>query len=315
MFCEIPNNFTIGYACLNQTLRKKHIFSSRTLRLATFNDKGLEYVKSLCMDNLRDLLTILKWNKQHDIYFMRMSSEMFPFASHPEFGYSIEFADSLLKEIGKYAKDNKIRLTMHPGQYDVLSSPNKNIVHNTTMDLNHHCDIMDRMGLDKNSVMIIHGGGVYGNKEKSLKRLASNILKLPKKTRDRLVLENDDASYTIQDLINISEIGKVPLVLDFHHDDINPSTLQASKYFDRVFKVWRERGIKPKVHISNSAPGIDSKSKDISWTVRRKHSDYIYYIQKELLLIKLQIDVMFECKQKELAILKLRKQKNMLKIF
>lgn len=78
--------------------------------------------------------------------------------------YSLDFADSLLKEIGDYAKANKIRLTMHPAQFCVLSSKSEDVVINAFSELNHHCEILDRMGLGKDSVIIIHGGGVYGNK-------------------------------------------------------------------------------------------------------------------------------------------------------
>jgi UV DNA damage endonuclease len=92
---------------------------------------------------------MLKWNVENDIYFMRLSSEIFPFASH---------ADYLLIEIGEYAKTHKIRLTMHPAQFNVLSSPNEKVVQNSILDLNHHCDILDRMGMGVDSVMIIHGG-------------------------------------------------------------------------------------------------------------------------------------------------------------
>jgi hypothetical protein len=50
------------------------------------------------------------------IRFLRMSSEMFPFASHEKYGYSLEYADAELKEAGALAKKYGHRLTMHPGQ-------------------------------------------------------------------------------------------------------------------------------------------------------------------------------------------------------
>lgn len=299
----VPSNFRLGYACICTELRKNDIFASRTVRLATLKTKGIDYVKELALQNLRDLLLILKWNKEHDIYFYRLSSEMFPFAGHLEHGYSLEFADSLLKEIGKYARDNNMRLTMHPGQYDVLSSPSDTVIANTVSDLKNHCEILDRMGMGLDSVMIIHGGGVYGNKPESLKRLEDNIMKLPENVRNRLVLENCEMSYCVEDLLDISEKIGIPIVLDFHHDDIYGSSKPIEEYFDRVFDVWHKRGIKPKVHVSNSVPGI--KEND-SKTARRKHSDYIQFLHNSLLTIKFPIDVMLECKMKEQAILRLK---------
>ncbi len=299
----IPNNFRLGYACICTELRKDDIFASRTIRLNTLKSKGIDYAKELALQNLKDLLTILKWNKKHNIYFMRLSSEMFPFANHLEYGYSLDFANDLLQEIGKYARDNNMRLTMHPGQFNVLSSPNETVIMNTINDLKHHCDILDRMGMGCDSVMIIHGGGVYGDKQKSLKRLEENFLKLPENVRNRLVLENCEMSYCVEDLLDISENLNIPLVLDFHHDDIYKSSKPIQEYFDRVFNVWKKRGIKPKVHVSNSIPGITNTD---SKTARRKHSDYIHYLHNSLLTIKFPIDVMLECKMKEQAIFKLK---------
>jgi UV DNA damage endonuclease len=294
-------NFNFGYACINTTLRKKKVFSSRTCRLSTFEKKGLVYVQELALKNLNDLMTILEWNKENNILFMRLSSDMFPFASHAEHGYDLNFADALLKKIGKFANENNMRLTMHPGQYNVLSSPNEKVVQNTFRDLNHHCDILDRMGMHKNSVMIVHGGGVYGNKKQALERLSKNIMLLPECTRNRLVLENCEMSYCIEDLLSISEELGIPIVIDFHHDSIYPSPQPTESYFDKVFDVWNTRGIKPKVHVSNSCEGITVED---TKTARRKHSDYIEFLHEALLTIKFPIDVMFEAKMKEQAILK-----------
>jgi UV DNA damage endonuclease len=300
----VPSNFNLGYACICTELREQNIFSSRTCRLQTYQSKGFDYIKELCLQNLNDLLKILEWNKDNDIYFMRLSSEIFPFASHPEHGYSIDFASELLKKIGDYAKENKMRLTMHPGQYDVLSSSDEKIVNNTIRDLEHHCDILDKMGLDQNSVMIIHGGGVYGNKKKALERIEENFLKLSKNAQQRLVLENCEMAYTIEDLLPLSQNLNIPIVIDFHHDEINPSSHCVSNYFEPVFQIWKNRNIKPKVHVSNSVPGVkptDSK------TSRRKHSDYITFFHQPLLSIKFDIDVMLECKQKEQSIIRLNR--------
>lgn len=298
----IPTNFRFGYACINMELREKNIFMSRTLRLDTLKKKGMEYVKELCIKNLNDLYTMLEWNLKHDIFFMRLSSEMFPFASHFEHGYDISFVNDLLKKIGDYARQHNMRLTFHPAQYNVLSTPDNKILENTINDLKLHACILDKMGLDQDSIMIIHGGGVYGNKKRALERLEQNIENLPENVRNRLVLENCEMAYTVEDLLPISEKLGVPIVMDFHHDDINPSSLPIDDYFERVFKVWDSRGIKPKVHVSNSVPGVlktDNKTK------RRKHSDFIEYLHDSLLKITFPLDVMLECKMKERALLQL----------
>lgn len=301
----IKDNFNFGYACLNTELRKKKIFCSRTCRIPTIEKKGMEYVKSLATQNVKDLLTILEWNLEHKIFFMRISSDLCPFASHEKYGYSLDFLDPLFKKIGDFAKEHGIRLTMHPGQYNALASPRKEVIENTFRDLNHHCNILDKIGLGVDSVMVIHGSGVYGDKPESLKRLAQNLALLPIKTRNRIALENCEMSYCVKDLLPISEALGVPIIIDFHHDSIYESTEPVQFYFDRVYKVWNDRGIKPKVHVSNSVPGVNPQDNK---TKRRKHSDYIHFLHDALLTIDFPLDVMFECKMKEAALLRFLKE-------
>ena len=65
---------------------------------------------------------MLKWNDRYGIKFMRLSSEMFPFASHEEYGYRLApFASEVLGEVGKLAAELGHRLTTHPGQVSSLS--------------------------------------------------------------------------------------------------------------------------------------------------------------------------------------------------
>lgn len=297
------DNFRFGYACICTELQKQGIFTSRTLRLSTLEKKGIDYAKDLAIKNLQDLLVILKYNVKNNIYFMRISSQIFPFVTHPLYHYSLDFCDELLKQIGDFANVNKIRLTMHQCHFNVLSSIKENVVINTINDLQHHSDILDRMGIDKNGVIIIHGGSKTEGKVNSLIRLENNINKLNKTTRDRLSLENCEISYTVEDLLPTCEKLQIPLTIDFHHDDLNPSSQPVEFYFDRVFKIWENRCIKPKVHVSNSCPGI-LKTDNI--TKRRKHSDLIQFLHEPLLKINIELDVMLECKLKEQAIYKLR---------
>jgi UV DNA damage endonuclease len=194
---------------------------------------------------------------------------------------------------------------MHQCHFNVLSSNKEQVVINTINDLNHHCDILDRMNIDKNGVIIIHGGSKSDGKIASLERLKINILSLPKNTRDRLSLENCEISYTVEDLLPICEELQIPLTIDFHHDDLKPSSKPVNFYFERVFKIWENRGIKPKVHVSNSCPGILNTD---NITKRRKHSDLIQFLHEPLLTINIPLDIMLECKLKEQAIYKLRKQ-------
>lgn len=294
-----PKNLTLGYPCINTELEKRGILTSRTMRLKTYLDCGIPYVKELAIKNLEDLLVIMEWNAENDVHLFRLSSQMFPWGNHPEYGYSLEFADKLLKRIGAYAKKHNIRLTMHPSHFNNFASPSKSVIKHTISDLKHHCEILDRMKLDKNSVLILHGGGTYGDKNAAVNRIRQNLKKLPKNILKRLVFENDEMNYNVEDLLPISEEFKVPIVMDFHHDSINPSSKPITTYFDRVFGIWNARGIKPKIHVSNSCPGVSKSSNIID---RRKHSDHIQFLHKSIQKIKIPLDVMLECKLKEQSI-------------
>lgn len=298
MTLEIPKNFNLGYACLNETLREQGIFTSRTLRLATVKEKGVNYIKMLIIHNLRDLFKILKWNVQNKIFLYRMSSETFPFITHPDVDYDLDFVDDILKEIGRYARLNKVRLSFHPGQYTLLNSIHPHVIVNAVKDLAYHADVMDRMRLDKNSVIVIHGGT-----RNRPTQLCDNIKLLSQNIRDRLVLENCENCYNVEQLLPICEELDVPLIFDSHHDAINRSSKDASEYFDRIFAVWDKRGIKPKFHLSNSEPGILDTD---NITKRRKHSEYITFFHTPLLTITRDIDIMLEVKAKELALQRIR---------
>lgn len=300
----------LGYACINTELRKQNIYTSRTLRLSTLKEKGYEYLDVLINKNLEDLQTILEYNNKYDIRFFRMSSEIFPFASHKEYGYKLDNYKDKLKLIGDYAKEKSIRLTMHPGQYTQLSSLKEEVILNSIRDLEYHNEILTLMGLDKNSVMIIHGGGKLPSKEEALERFKINFMRLSKQTRDRIVLENCEMAYTVDDLLPICKELNIPLVLDYHHYNLNNETVidsVNSNIMKQILETWKRRGIRPKFHVSESANPNGKTLTDL-----RKHSDIIKEMPhkivngKKISLVPPNVDVMLECKLKEQGIFYLK---------
>ncbi|KAL5536106.1 hypothetical protein ACEPAF_4211 [Sanghuangporus sanghuang] len=286
----------LGYACLNTMLRKYStpVFCSRTCRLATIAELGMEHVRSLGLQNIRDLHTLVKWNVQNGIYFMRMSSEMFPFASHPEHGYDLSFADADLKAVGETARELGVRLTSHPGQFTQLGSPRDGVVKNAVRDLQYHCEMMDRMGLDEDSVMIIHMGGTFGDKAATLERFKENYSKLlSDNIKGRLVLENDELCYNVDDLLPICKELNIPLVFDYHHDWIYPSSRPPRELIPEINQLWYDKGIKPKQHLSEPRPGA------VSVMEKRAHSDRVKTLPEGL---PDDMDLMLECKDKEQAV-------------
>ncbi|WWC65861.1 UV damage endonuclease UvdE [Kwoniella dejecticola CBS 10117] len=291
----------LGYACLNTVLRGEKpdsIFCSRTCRIASIEEEGMELPKGLALMNVRDLKTMIQWNEDNKIRFMRLSSEMFPFASHAKYGYDLAFADEGLKEAGELAKKYGHRLTMHPGQFTQLGSPKPNVIEASVRELDYQCEIMDRMGIGKEGVMIIHMGGVFGDKESTLARFKENyVTKLSDNVKERLVLENDEICYNVDDLFPVSEELDIPLLMfDKHHDWINPSSEPPAVLIPRIAKIWEKRGIPMKQHLSEPRPGAESVME------KRAHADRCKSLPEAL---PDDVDLMIEAKDKEQAVFEL----------
>ena len=297
----------LGLCCLNCTLRNKHptIFASRSCTMKTVREKGLKIAVDRARMNLDDILTMMRWNEANGIKVFRLTSNIFAHLSNPKIGpYSIEFAKGKLKEIGALSKKLNMRLTFHPGQYDVLGTPHENVLQNTRLDLKVHANLLDTMECDQHSVMVIHGGGYYGNKPLTIKRWIKNYNESDEAIKRRLVLENCEKCFHIEDCLYISDECGVPVVFDTHHFEcykiLHPDEKFKSpdEYMARILNTWTRRDIKPKFHVSEQGSGRTGH-----------HSDYIEVIPQYLLDIPskygIDIDIMIEAKKKELAIFKL----------
>ncbi|KAK4230298.1 putative UV-damage endonuclease [Podospora fimiseda] len=338
-YLPLPWKGRLGYACLNTYLRsaKSPVFSSRTCRMASIIDHrhpltdpsqpphavknrpdksraadhalGVQFVQELGLANARDIVKMLRWNDKYNIKFMRLSSEMFPFASHKEHGYKLApFASEVLAEAGRVAAELGHRLTTHPGQYTQLGSPRNEVVEAAIRDLEYHDEMLSLLKLpeqqDRDAVMILHMGGVFGDKAATLDRFRQNYAKLSTSIKARLVLENDDVAWTVHDLLPICEELNIPLVLDFHHHNImfdpahcREGTLDISQpeIMERIAKTWKHKNIKQKMHYSEPCPGA------VTPRDRRKHSPRVITLPP----CPPDIDLMIEAKDKEQAVFEL----------
>ena len=113
----------IGYPCINLTIECR---GNRTFRLKSYSEERLI---GTVRNNLDCLLAILQYNVEHHILFFRITSDLIPFASHPvcDFGWPSYFEKDL-RAIGNYIISNNIRISMHPGQYTILNSPNDGVL-------------------------------------------------------------------------------------------------------------------------------------------------------------------------------------------
>ncbi|KAJ3553669.1 hypothetical protein NPX13_g10835 [Xylaria arbuscula] len=267
-------------------------------------NRGRRYVENLGLANARDVVKMLRWNDKYGIKFMRLSSEMFPFASHEEYGYKLApFASEVLAEAGKVAAELGHRLTTHPGQFTQLGSPRKEVVQNAVRDLEYHNEMLSLLKLpeqsNKDAVMIIHMGGVFGDKTATLDRFRENYAKLSDGVKARLVLENDDVSWTVHDLLPVCEELNIPMVLDYHHhnimfdkDHIREGTKDIMELYPRIKATWDRKGIIQKMHYSE--PCSDA----VTPRQRRKHRPRVLTLPP----CPDTMDLMIEAKDKEQAV-------------
>ena len=290
----------IGYACINMTMGKK-VTTNRSMVKKTFNAKGLDYVSELALLNAKDIIKILEWNREHKINFFRLSSALIPWGDSIDITQLRDYKEikSELRKAGDYAKLYNIRITSHPGPFNVLVSPNESVVLKTLSDLELHGKIFDMMGLSKTRFnnINIHCNGVYGDKQSAMDRFIQNFKRLSPSVRNRLTVENDDKAsmYSVLDLMYIHKHTGIPIVFDYHHHQFCTGGLSEEEALKLAATTWPE-GIKQEVHYSESKALHENNQKE-------KPQAHSYLINALPNTYELDLDIMVEAKGKELAIL------------
>ena len=295
----------MGYACINMQLsnQKPRIYTGRSMIKRTFKSKGIKYASELGLQNTKDLFEIIKWNKENGFDFFRITSNLFPWCSE----YKLEDMPDhweiagILGEIGKYVDEHDIRITSHPGPFNVLTSPHEHVVENCINDLSVHGEVFDMMGLSRTpyNKINIHIGGVYGDKVSAMERFCTNFHRLPNSVKSRLTVENDDKAsmYSVVDLYEgVYKVIGIPIVFDYHHHAFCTGGLSEEDALEVAISTW-PTDIVPVVHYSESRQREQEDNK-----IRpQAHSDYVYdYIDT----YDNRVDIMVEAKAKELAVLK-----------
>lgn len=294
----------IGYCCINTTLEQKGIKVNRGMIKKTFDEKGLSYVSELVIQNLKDTVEIIKWNEQNSIRNYRMSSDSFAWFTHYELKDLPNFDKirNLLSGIGKLVKLYNHRVSYHPGPFNVLCSPNRDVVEKTIYELNQHSLIMDLMGLDEtpHNNINIHIGGVYGDKLSAMERFCVEFKRLNPSTKKRLTIENDDSpnGYTVKDLYECvyQKIG-IPIVFDSLHHYCNTGGMDNKTAFELSKSTWGN--IIPEVHHSSSKKLHEDEKSTI-----KSHADYIH---EKFPIFDEELYITLEVKNKELAVFKYKK--------
>jgi UV DNA damage endonuclease len=277
----------IGYPCINTSLPGT---CSATFRLASFTGERLIQTVT---NNLANLRQILEYNVSHELRFFRMGSGLVPFASHPvnTLPWQAHFQHSW-QQIGHYIKAHDLRISMHPDQFVVLNSPSPRIVENSIRELAYQASIMDLMGLDASAKLQIHGGGVYGDKPAARRRFIQTYTLLPENIRARLVIENDDRLYSLQDCLAIHEETGIPILFDnFHHECLNTGEPMAEA-LQLAARTWQPQDGVMMMDYSSQAPG-ERKGKHAQSIRLELFREFLSHLNG------LDVDIMLEIKDKE----------------
>ena len=287
----------LGYACVPVTIDET---SSHTITYTNYKklgSKANEKLDSVIKSNFESLEKILKYNIRNDISFFRMTSELIPLVSHPLVKYDfINQYKLYYKKIGDMIKENNLRVDIHPSAYTVLNSLNEEVVTSTINILKFYQKMYEMM--DIKSKIVLHVGSKVGGKRLGMKRFIDNFNKLDKDLQKLIVVENDDKSYNIRNVLSLCEKLDIPMVLDYHHFKLNKNNEKIENYIEKIFKTWKDEV--PKIHFSSPK---DKKNK-------RSHNDYINvddfidFIEK-IKFTKSDFDVMIEAKKKDEALFKL----------
>jgi UV DNA damage endonuclease len=299
------NKINLGYACINMTIGK-WATTNRSMIKRTFQSKGLDYVSELALANAKDIIKILEWNRINGITLFRLSSAIVPWGDDLDLTQLKDYNEfkKALKTAGDFAKYHNMRINSHPGPFVVLTSPNETVVNNAIKDLELHAKIFDLMGLSKTPYnnINIHCNGVYGDKKSAMDRFCENFKRLSPSVQKRLTVENDDKAsmYSVKDLMYIHNKIGIPIVFDYHHHQFCTGDLTEEAALKLAATTWPD-GIRQEVHYSESKALHENNTKEKP----QAHSDYINALPNTY---GLDLDVMLECKAKELALLSIRKK-------
>ncbi len=298
--------FRLGYVAMAVSLEK--CSPSGTVTYAVYSRLAGPEARNIRLDrvsklNIENTLRILKYNRALSVEVYRLTSKLIPLATHSElvgWDYVAQFGNEL-KQLGDYIKANNFRISAHPDHFTVLNPVKKEVLSASLNDLDYHVRLYEAMGLeDYKYKLVLHVGGLYGDKYGSIERFKENYIKLPDRIRKRIIIENDDKSFTAADVLRLCKDLHAPMVLDVHHHKCVNNGEDLRELLPEIYDTWSREVIPPKVHYSSPKSEKEFRS----------HADYIDYndfmdfinITKN---VDRDIDIMLEAKMKDLALLEL----------
>ena len=277
---------------------------------------------SISLAYLHDILGYLR---QQKIHFYRLSSELAPYATHPDlpqFHSQVAECQRELAAVGEAARTNEVRLSVHPGQHVILNAPDERLTERSQREVAHQIQLLGAMGLGPEAVVVLHVGGVYQDHDSARERFVRQAERLDPQVRRRLALENDDHRFSVEDCLWIHRRTGVPLIFDYLHFRChNPEQMDLATALTSCLATWPE-SVPPKVHFSSprTAAVMVEQRDAVSARVRRRtraprsiqHADYLDpfvftdFLRAASSAGAREFDIMLEAKAQDLALLRLR---------
>jgi UV DNA damage endonuclease len=294
----------LGYVAIALNLPKVTSSSSVTYtnyQKLSNDEQKLNKLKQVTLSNLDDLYKILQYNLEHQVHFYRITSALVPLATHPEVTnwdyrkiFNIDFS-----RLGKFIKDNNMRVDTHPDEFNVVNSIREEVVASAERNLWSHVQLFEDLDYPYGK-MVLHIGGAQGGKEDAMQRFINNFKKFPVEITSRLMLENDDKTFTSTEVLFICREVNAPMVFDVHHHMCNNTGETVESLIKDIFATWDNQPLPAKFHFSTPR----ETEKD------RKHADFINaedfvsFIEICRPLDK-DFDIMLEAKKKDQALFQL----------
>ena len=284
----------IGYACIALAV------GGTELKNCTMKNASPERLLSLISNNLHALDAMIDYNIKNNIRLYRISSDLVPFGSSlaRDLPWEVE-NEPLLCSIREKIAASGMRVSMHPGQYTVLSSPDAGVVQRSVEDLRYHARVLDSLAPGQEHKIVLHGGGKYGDTKSAMQRFVSAYRDLDGSIARRLVLENDGSIYTISEVLELSGTIDAPVIYDNLHNTLNPAdeTNDDAYWIAQAAPTWGIADGPQKLHYSQPHP----------LKTRGAHSDFIAidpFLEFCHRLPSPSLDIMLEVKDKNLSALR-----------
>jgi UV DNA damage endonuclease len=205
---------------------------------------------------------------------------------------------------------------MHAPLYVALGSPDDDVAARSAAVVVALAQLLDALGAGAEGVLVLHVGGAHGDRAAALHRFAARYERLPHQARRRVVVEHDEDSFALADLLRLHQVSGAPLVFDALHHQINdPAGIPAGEALGLALATW-PRGVRPKAHFSTQRteahllPERRGQPRRVLAPLLGQHADFINPFEFAAFAAAARglppFDLVLEAKAADIALLRLR---------